>query len=302
MAVPLFSVIITTFNRRKLLEKAIESVLSQTYKNFELIIVNDCSTDDTLSYLNSLDNDRISIFTNEKNMHVSYSRNRAIEQANGEWIVFVDDDDIMLENKLQVLADTIHASPQITFIHHRVWIDYVRDNKKRLSSNWLSENYKEEIYVSNMIGGPNNVCIKKTLLMETERFDTSLQLAEDYELWIRLIRLDKFKVKFLDMPLAVIHMERGKVSLDKDLEAFKKSNVIISQHYRKEIDKLSKKLKKKKQENYAYRYAARCIHGNKRLCATVGFWKAFWYSGKPKYFFAGILSLISPKLLIRLYR
>ena len=147
MRKPFFSVIIATFNRRNLLAKAVDSVLSQNYKNFELIIVDDCSTDDTLAYLDGLEDDRIRVFSNKKNMHVSYSRNIGIEHTRGEWIVFVDDDDAMLKNKLQVLADTIYSSPQVNFIHHKVWIDYVRDNTRRLSSNRSSQNYKEEIFV-----------------------------------------------------------------------------------------------------------------------------------------------------------
>jgi len=301
MKKPFFSIIMATHNRRVLLEKAVESVFSQAYQDFELIIVNDCSSDDTLIYLDSLDSDKIKVFSNDTNMHVSNSRNKGIDNARGEWIVFLDDDDVMLKNKLQTLADEIYASPQITFIHHRVWVDYVKDDKKRLSNNWLSKNYKEEIHVSNMIGGPNNVCIHNTLLAEVGDFDSSLKLAEDYELWIRLTKLDAFTPRFLDMPLAMIQMERGEVSLDKDLEAFKKSHDIISSRYKNEIDQLSEVLKKKKKENYAYRYAARCIHGNKRICAGAGFWRAFVHSKNLKYLAATLLSFISPKLLIRLY-
>ncbi len=301
MRKPFFSVIIATFNRRNLLAKAVDSVLSQNYKNFELIIVDDCSTDDTLAYLDGLEDDRIRVFSNKKNMHVSYSRNIGIEHTRGEWIVFVDDDDAMLKNKLQVLADTICLFPRVNFIHHKVWVDYVGDNKIRLSNNRLSENYRDEILVTNVIGGPNNVCIKKNLFDIVKGFDTSFRFAEEYELWIRLSWLDEFRPMFLDTPLATIRIERGKSSLDKDLDALKESHIAISKRYKKNINRLSKKLKRKKQENFAYRYAARCIYGNKKLCASVGFWKAFWYSGSCKYCFAAILSLISPKLLIRLH-
>ena len=302
MRKPFFSVIIATFNRRKLLEKAVDSVLSQTYKNFELIVIDDCSSDDTLYYLSSLNDERVRVFTNKKNKHVSYSRNIGIEHTRGEWIVFVDDDDAMLKNKLQVLADTIYSSPQVNFIHHKVWIDYVRDNTRRLSSNRSSQNYKEEIFVFNVIGGPNNVCIKKDLLSFVKGFDTSLRLAEDYEMWIRLAKLEMFKPKFLDMPLATIRMERGKTSLDKDLNAFRELHILISERYSEDIKKLSKKAKQKREENFHYRFAARCIHNNKRLCSSLGFWRAFKYSKNPKYFFATMLSVVSPALLIRLYR
>lgn len=302
MKKPFFSVIIATYNRRRQLEEAVGSVLSQSYEDFELIIVDDHSEDETPDYLAGLDDDRIRVFTNEKNMHVSHSRNTGIEKARGEWIVFLDDDDRMLPEKLRVLADTIAKSSRINFIHHKVWVDYLQDNKRRLSNNRTSRNYREELLVSNIIGGPNNVAIRRDLLSPEKGFDTSLRFAEEYELWIRLSGHQEFNPVFLDIPLATISIQRGTISLDKDLDAYTEAYTVISQRYRDAIASLSKSMLRKREENFYRGYAARCIYGNKRLCASWGFLKAFRCSMNPKYIPASILSLLSPVSLIRLYR
>ena len=284
------------------MEEAVGSVLSQKYEDFELIIVDDHSEDNTPDYLAGLDDKRVKVFTNEKNMHVSHSRNVGIEKAQGEWVVFLDDDDIMSPEKLQVLADTIAKSPRINFIHHKVWVDYVQDNKKRLSNNRASRNYKEELLVSNIIGGPNNVAIHRDLLSLEKGFDTSLRFAEEYELWIRLAGHKDFNPVFLDTSLATISIQRGTMSLDKDLDAYIEAYIVISERYRDAIASLPGSMIRKREENFYRGYAARCIYGNKRLCASWGFLKAFRFSMNPEYIPASILSLLSPASLIKLYR
>ncbi len=88
------SVIITTYNRRTFLEKAIESVLNQTYKNIEIIIIDDCSKDDTASFYKSLKNPKIKFYQNNHNQGCGANRKKALEKyATGKYIIFLDDDD-----------------------------------------------------------------------------------------------------------------------------------------------------------------------------------------------------------------
>lgn len=302
MQKPFFTIIIATYNRQKLLSEAIDSVLSQSYKNFELIIVNDCSTDNTLEYLSTLTNENIKVFSNKKNMHVSYSRNFGIDNAGGEWIVFLDDDDTMMSNKLEVLYSAIQKYENITFIHHSVLIDYVGDNKKRISSNSASNNYRDDILTTNIIGTPNHVCIRKDILISVGGFDLELNSSEDYELWIRILRHKDFKPCFLDLPLVTMRIERGVASLDKDLEEYKKSYNLIFNKHSQAINGLSKNLQKKREENYYYRFAIRCVYNNSRKCAVNWFFKAFMHTKRLKYILAILVSAISPKVLVLLYK
>ena len=100
---PLVSVILLTYNRADMLPRAIDSILAQTYKNWELIIINDGSTDGTSKVMNeyALKDKRIKTFENDGNKKIVYSRNRGLSEAKGKYIAWVDDDDIAEPNKLE---------------------------------------------------------------------------------------------------------------------------------------------------------------------------------------------------------
>lgn len=97
----LVSVIMPSYNTGKFIAESINSVLSQTYNNLELIIVDDCSTDNTDEVVKSFDDKRIRYFKNEKNSGAAVSRNRALREAKGKWIAFLDSDDLWIEDKLE---------------------------------------------------------------------------------------------------------------------------------------------------------------------------------------------------------
>ncbi len=98
----LISVIMPSYNTGKYISESIKSVLAQTYENWELIIVDDCSTDDTESVVKSFEDPRIIYIRNEKNSGAAVSRNRALQEAKGKWIAFLDSDDLWLPQKLEL--------------------------------------------------------------------------------------------------------------------------------------------------------------------------------------------------------
>ena len=106
---PLVSVLTTTYNREKYIAEAIESVLASTYKNFELIIVDDCSTDSTVEIAKSYEarDERVKVYVNEKNLGDYPNRNRAASYARGEYIMFVDSDDKIFKESLKRLLDVM---------------------------------------------------------------------------------------------------------------------------------------------------------------------------------------------------
>ena len=98
----LISIIMPSFNTGKYITETIESVLAQSYKNWELIIVDDCSSDNTDEIVNTyLSDDRIHYFKNEKNSGAAFSRNTALREAKGKWIAFLDSDDLWMPEKLE---------------------------------------------------------------------------------------------------------------------------------------------------------------------------------------------------------
>ncbi len=110
MKSPLFSIILPTYNRQYLLPRAVESVLSQQHSNWELIIIDDGSTDNTKEYITEIDNKKIR-YTYQENKGRSNARNLGIEQANGEYICFLDSDDELLNNYLTCFQYIIDNHP-----------------------------------------------------------------------------------------------------------------------------------------------------------------------------------------------
>lgn len=111
---PLVSVLMTAYNREKYIAEAIESVLASTYKNFELIIVDDCSVDNTVKIARSYEakDDRIKVYVNEKNLGQFPNRNRALSFARGEYIKYFDSDDIMKDFCLSLMVSAMQKYPE----------------------------------------------------------------------------------------------------------------------------------------------------------------------------------------------
>ncbi len=119
MVEPFVTVIMPAYNSENTIDEAIESVLRQSFKNFELIIVNDYSTDQTLNLIEkwASKDKRIKYYNNIKNSGVSYSRNFAISKALGEWIAFLDSDDIWKSNKLEKQIKVSVENPEAVLIY-----------------------------------------------------------------------------------------------------------------------------------------------------------------------------------------
>lgn len=107
------SVIMTVYNGEKLLREAIDSILNQSYQEFELIIIDDGSTDSTLQIINSYHDPRIRLIENGQNRGQSYSRNLGIKQSQGEYIAIMDTDEIALPKRIETQYEYLKSNPQI---------------------------------------------------------------------------------------------------------------------------------------------------------------------------------------------
>lgn len=101
------SVVTASYNYQDYIKEAIQSVLNQTYKDLELIIVDDCSTDNSVQVINSYKDDRIKLFVNEKNLGLQKTVKRGIENASGEWIVFLESDDILKPDNIEKRSELL---------------------------------------------------------------------------------------------------------------------------------------------------------------------------------------------------
>ncbi|MEJ2545676.1 MAG: glycosyltransferase [Calditrichaceae bacterium] len=184
-----FSVIIPVFNRKKLIQRAIKSVINQTRSAQEIIVINDGSTDGTQSVLSEY-KDSIKII-NQSNRGVSAARNAGIRIAKNEWLTFLDSDDEWHKDKL-LKAEEFHVRyPEYKiFQSNEIWIR----NGRRVNPKNKHQKYEGWIYKQSLplcIVSPSAVVIKKEVFQKVGLFDEDFVVCEDYDLWLRISRIYK---------------------------------------------------------------------------------------------------------------
>ena len=182
MSMVLVSVYITTYNRVFLLEKALKSVQMQTHTNLEIIVVDDNSGDDTQPFVEAKlqDDDRIVYLRNDKNSGACFSRNRAINTANGQYITGLDDDDEFTPDRIATFVNSF--DPKYSFICSNYFFS---KGGRSLTNQRTLEIDKTDILYENY--ALNQVFTLTSRLKEIGGFDNRLSACQDYDTWIRLI-------------------------------------------------------------------------------------------------------------------
>ncbi len=185
------SVIIPTYNRAHLLDRAVQSVLTQTFRNFEIIVIDDSSIDNTEQIVAQFKNDRIHYLRHDTNKGGSAARNTGINHARGNFIAFLDSDDEWLPDKLEKQVRVLKNSPEETGI---VYTDYYRENR-RVQSDFEKHdgNIFSLILTKNFVGTVSTVLIKKECFEKAGVFDESLPSCQDWDMWIRIANRYQFK-------------------------------------------------------------------------------------------------------------
>jgi len=196
---PLISVIIPTYNRGWIIKEAIDSVLSQDYRDFELIIVDDGSTDNTLEILNAYQDD-ITVLR-QNNYGVSAARNWGITAASGRFIAFLDSDDLWLPQKLFRQVEFFNKNPDAQICQtEETWIRKgVRVNPKKRHKKLWGMIFEQSLALC--LVSPSAVMIRRSLFDEVGVFDEKLPVCEDYDLWLRISC--RFPVYLVDTPLII---------------------------------------------------------------------------------------------------
>lgn len=185
---PRVTVYIVTKDREKLLKKAVDSVLNQTYKNIELIIVDDCSSDGTRDYLNEIKekHKNVKVILNKKNEGACYSRNIAIKNSEGEFITGLDDDDYFLPNRVEAFWDNYDHSYSFICSGWKVEPNSLWSKLKHLIKYKYGVICLNDLLDMNHIG--NQIFIHKSRLLNVGLFDVEQKAWQDYDLWVRLIK------------------------------------------------------------------------------------------------------------------
>lgn len=185
---PYFSIVVSVFNKEDFIYATLNSVLQQSFSDFELIIVNDGSTDSSESIIKSFNDSRIR-YSHQKNQGAAAARNNGIQLAKSDWIALLDGDDIWLTNYLETILKTLNDFPNeyifATAIAHAYEDDIVPvtysfpiDGQTTLK-NFFKDSKKHSILSS------SSIVFKKSILESTGLFDTSIKSGEDTDLWIR---------------------------------------------------------------------------------------------------------------------
>ncbi len=178
------SVIIPTYNRIQFVGTAIKSIINQTYKPLEIILIDDGSNDGTSDMVKK-QFPFVELFY-QPNSGVSCARNKGIKMARGDWIAFLDSDDEWLPQKLNKQTHSIRNNPNILFFHsNEIWIkDGLRINQGKKHAKyggWIFEKCLDICRIS-----PSSVVMHKSIFQNIGLFDEDLQICEDYDMWLRV--------------------------------------------------------------------------------------------------------------------
>ena len=197
MKQPLVSVVIPAFNAEKYIATCIDSVLAQSYSNFEIVVVDDGSTDNTIDLISEYKNPRIKTYS-QVNSGSASARNHGVQKASGEWIAFIDSDDIWTTDKLQ---KQLEQCADCAWSHtDSYFLGGIYEEHTKASD--LSEKHSGEIFsrllVENFIG-TSCVMIKKAIFQEIGGFSSSYRALQDWDLWIRVAA--KYQICYIAEPL-----------------------------------------------------------------------------------------------------
>lgn len=192
------SAVIPTYNRQGTLQRAIDSILAQTYPADEIIVVDDGSMDDTRGLFKSPGYQTIR-YIYQDNQGVSCARNTGINQARGNWIALLDSDDEWLPNKLELQVNALISRPEFNFCHtNEIWIRHGK-RVNPMARHEKNGGYIFEKCLPLCVISPSSVLIKKTVFEQIGLFDEALPACEDYDFWLRYCA--KHPVLYVDKPL-----------------------------------------------------------------------------------------------------
>lgn len=178
---PKITVFMPVYNTEKYLNEAIESILNQTYKNFEFLIIDDGSTDESLNIIKSFKDDRIRVYANKVNKGLPYTRNLGLTLANGKYIAFMDSDDISELNRLEIEVRFLEKNKEYDIVSSKAYIGKKNINKIR----------NKNLDILNLKFMVKNVIINSTAMLRMDfikkyniRYRKECFVAQDYSFWV----------------------------------------------------------------------------------------------------------------------
>jgi glycosyltransferase involved in cell wall biosynthesis len=212
--VPLVSVIIPTYNRLDYIHTAIDSVLAQTYKNYEIIVVNDGSSVDIRKALEPYE-DKIVCLSHQENRGLSAARNTGIKNSNGKYLAFLDDDDLFENQKLEIQVPVLENNPDIGFVYSDYYIFNSKSTDMKLSlaaGRDDTENFAQIFFLNYNVAVPT-ILIRRTCFEDVGFFDEYLRQHEDGDMLLRVAL--QWRVGFSEYPCARVRYHDNQMSRNR---------------------------------------------------------------------------------------
>lgn len=229
---PKVSVIIPTYNRARLVTKAIQSVLDQTYQDFEIIVVDDGSTDNTKEVVGSFKEPRIK-YVYQDNSGICIARNNGINVSKGDYVLFLDSDDMLFKNAIAIEAGSLDSVPDVALSYCQL---YAIDERERVIGLHKPKHRRPGVYrgtseilnflrFNNYIG-TSITMVRRSSIMDVGSFDPTFGTgSEDFELWVRIAK--KYAVSYIAEPVGKIRIHSSGLSAGRDVSEIEKSNTRI---------------------------------------------------------------------------
>ena len=254
MSTKLVSVIIPTYNREFThLKRALNSVLSQTYENLEVIVVDDNTFEKSEDLeierqIKSINDNRIIYLKNYKNLGACASRNNGIKYSKGEYLSFLDDDDEWLPEKIEKQVELFEKSSTnvgLIYCHSNTLNINKREEitKSKIRKKSVSNNIYSNLLLNNYIGSTSFVMIKRQVLERVGYFNEALPASQDYELWLRIAK--HYDIKFTDYVLVNYYVHSGE-RISNNKKAKCEARKLIFDIYYQEFEKSRKIMSRKK--------------------------------------------------------
>jgi len=296
----LISIVIPTKNRLESLKKALSSVYEQTYKNLEIIIIDDGSTDETPEFLIKEQNlGKITFYRNEVSVGGGEARNIGIKQAKGDFIAFLDDDDVWFPTKLEKQLP-LFVNPLVGIVYSGLEL-YFTDFNIRYESLPSIEGYiYNEMLIENRIGGTVSIILRAEIAKKY-LFDSSMPARQDYDLWLRICK--NWNVRVVREPLVLVYAGNTK-RITSDVSNYEIAIEKINSKYYEEINTLHEKNKKRRRAEQTFFLGSQSIKANNIKSAKKYYFRSLLINFKLKTLIAFLATFFGIKavLLIRKYK
>lgn len=186
MKSPLVTVFIPVYNCETYIADSLESILNQTYKNLEVLLVNDGSTDNSVGVIKKYNDSRIRIVNNEENRGIPYTRNVGLREATGEYLVIMDSDDISLPDRIEKQVKHLEANPSLDVVGSN-YIKFNDKSERKISSSLKTpEEVKAMLLFFSPLSNPSSAVRMKTVRDNNLTYNEEFFVAQDYDFWAQL--------------------------------------------------------------------------------------------------------------------